>query len=153
MTVTGYFNGGTTFAAKIVTSNSYSVTSTARGITANGVVVAAAGGGGCSYLNGSCRNVQAASIGASGYGASDTYPTDCNGRGVWGGKGTCEPSAYTCQNGTASADIKLTRFTFQISLAYSAIVRSLENLPILATFKIAFFIHSSLLTKSRLILS
>ncbi len=109
LTVTGYFNGGTTFAAKIVTRNSYGVLGTARGITANGVVVAAAGSGGCCRLNGRYRSVSGASIGASSYGAGGSVPSSqCNGYGVWGGKGTCEPSAYTCQNGTASADIKLT---------------------------------------------
>src|SRR5271166_4051747 len=34
-------------------------------------------------------------------------------------------------------------FTFQISVAYSAIVRSLENLPEPATFKMALRAHSS----------
>ena len=32
--------------------------------------------------------------------------------------------------------------TFQISLAYSAIERSLENFPELATFRIAFCAHA-----------
>ncbi len=36
-----------------------------------------------------------------------------------------------------------TAFTFQISLAYSRIVRSLENTGVRATFRIAFCVHNS----------
>ena len=34
-------------------------------------------------------------------------------------------------------------FTFQISVAYSVMVRSLENLPDAATFRIAVRVHAS----------
>jgi hypothetical protein len=37
----------------------------------------------------------------------------------------------------------LTAFTFQIFSAYSDIARSLENLPMPATFRIDCFVHSS----------
>jgi len=50
-------------------------------------------------------------------------------------------------------DLIFTGLTFQIFSAYSLIERSLENLPTRATFKMDFFVHSSVFLYKLLTLS
>lgn len=48
-------------------------------------------------------------------------------------------------NQARSSNVTFRGFMFQISLAYSWIVRSLLNLPVLKAFRIDFLVHSVLL--------
>src|SRR5712671_4666975 len=65
-------------------------------------------------------------------------PGQINQHPFWGGpaNGRRDTRARMCLYGTGHG------FTFQISVAYSAIVRSLENFPEPATLRIALRVHA-----------